>query len=172
MYNERRSVRPSLNFTFLPLGVASILSPLLANEAFSLVINVPIFSFPLLFVSTLSSRSRSYSVCLSFSVGIYKISYTTRRIHGMRKYTIFGLSRSSEKAIHEACFASVGNQRVQKISRVIACIFKRGITVPRRRGTWWNSERWSTFACARERPTLYHYRYYYQLKRVSRLVSV
>lgn len=134
MYNERRSVRPSLNFTFLPLGVASILSPLLANEAFSLVINVPIFSFPLLFVSTLSSRSRSYSVCLSFSVGIYKISYTTRRIHGMRKYTIFGLSRSSEKAIHEACFASVGNQRVQKISRVIACIFKRGITVPRRRG--------------------------------------
>lgn len=52
----------------------------------------------------------------------------------MRKYTIFGLSRSSEKAIHEACFASVGNQRVQKISRVIACIFKRGITVPRRRG--------------------------------------
>lgn len=54
----------------------------------------------------------------------------------MRKYTIFGLSRSSEKAIHEACFASVGNQRVQKISRVIACIFKRGITVPRRKGTW------------------------------------
>lgn len=97
MYNERRSVRPSLNFTFLPLGVASILSPLLANEAFSLVINVPIFSFPLLFVSTLSSRSRSYSVCLSFSVGIYKISYTTRRIHGMRKYTSILVYRAAAK---------------------------------------------------------------------------
>lgn len=73
MYNERRSVRPSLNFTFLPLGVASILSPLLANEAFSLVINVPIFSFPLLFVSTLSPLYESITVvqCLSLFLGRY-----------------------------------------------------------------------------------------------------
>lgn len=71
MYNERRSVRPSLNFTFLPLGVASILSPLLANEAFSLVINVPIFSFPLLFVSALSPLSITVVQCLSLFLGRY-----------------------------------------------------------------------------------------------------
>lgn len=52
------------------------------------------------------------------------------------------------------------NQRVQKISRVIACIFKRDRPPPDGRGS-----------NLRVRPFLRdYYRYYYQLKRVSRLV--